>query len=154
MKLHEQMPELNGATVWLNGRYEKADLIGRSPTLIHFWSISCRLCKESMPYMNNLRSRFKDRLNIIAVHMPRSEEDLNLQQIKKVAAEHNMTHPIFVDGELILTDAFDNQYVPAYYLFDKKGRLRHYQTERSGMGMLRKRVDRLLNEMDRGDGRI
>ncbi|MFC5602915.1 TlpA family protein disulfide reductase [Sporosarcina koreensis] len=149
MKLYEQLPELDGATVWLNGRCEKADLVGSRPTLIHFWSISCHLCKEDMPYMINLRSRYKGRLNVIAVHMPRTEDDLNLQQIKKVAAEHNITHPICVDGELILTDAFENRYVPAYYVFDKNGQLRHYQTERSGMSMLKKRVDRLLNEMNR-----
>jgi len=149
MKLYEQMPDLSGATVWLNGRYEKADLIGGKPTLFHFWSTSCGLCKEAIPYMNSLRSRYKDRLTIIAVHMPRSEEDLNLEQIKKVAADHHITHPILVDNELILTDAFNNQYVPAYYVFDRKGQLRHYQTERSGMSMLRKRVERLLNETGR-----
>lgn len=149
MKLYERMPELNGATVWLNGRYEKADLIGEKPTLIHFWSISCHLCKEAMPYMNNFRSRYKDRLNIMAVHMPRSEDDFDLQKIEKVAAEHNITYPIFIDGDLILNDAFGNQYVPAYYVFDKGGQLRHFQSERSGMGLLKKRVDRLVNEMGR-----
>lgn len=149
MKLREQMPDLNGATTWLNGRFEKEDLIGGKPTLIHFWSISCRLCKEEMPYLNNVRNRYKDRLNMIAVHMPRSEEDMNLQQIKKVAAEHGMTQPIFVDDNLKLTKAFGNQFVPAYYVFDKEGRLRHFQTDRSGMNMLKKRIDRLLNEMRR-----
>ena len=29
MKLGRQMPELIGETVWLNGQYDKADLIGR-----------------------------------------------------------------------------------------------------------------------------
>lgn len=149
MKLYDQMPEFNGATAWLNGRYEKADLVGRQPTLIHFWSISCRLCKLEMPYMNNFRNLYKDRLNMIAVHMPRVEEDRDMIEITRVAAENDMTQPIFVDGNLQLTEAFDNEFVPAYYLFDKDGRLRHFQTERSGMNMLKKRIDRLLNEMNR-----
>ncbi|MGN7388218.1 TlpA family protein disulfide reductase [Sporosarcina sp. SAFN-015] len=149
MRLHEQMPELTGATAWLNGYYEKEDLIGNKPTLIHFWSISCRQCKEAMPYMNQFHNRYKDKVNIIAVHMPRLEGDLNLEEIKRVAAQHNMTQPIFVDGKLRLTNAFDNQFVPAYYIFDKYGKLRHSQTERSGMHMLQKRIDRMLNEMNR-----
>lgn len=149
MKLREQMPELNGATTWLNGRYEKADLIGKKPTLIHFWSISCRLCKEEMHYMNYFRDIYKDRLSIIAVHMPRSEDDKNLQQVKEIAAEHSMKQPIFIDDDLKLTDAFGNQFVPAYYLFDRQGSLRHFQTDRSGMNMLKKRIDRLLNEISR-----
>ena len=31
--------------------------------------------------------------------MPRSEDDLDLVQIKAVAAEHDITQPIFVDSE-------------------------------------------------------
>ena len=73
MKLGRQMPELIGATIWLNGQYDKADLVGNKPTLIHFWSISCKLCKEVMPKMNYLRDNYKGNLNVIAVHMPRSD---------------------------------------------------------------------------------
>ncbi|MEK3935252.1 redoxin domain-containing protein [Sporosarcina sp. FSL W7-1349] len=144
MKLHEQMPELEGATTWLNGKRTKADLIGRRPTLIHFWSVSCRLCKEVMPDINYFRDRYKDELNVIAVHMPRSKEDLDLEKIKAVAAKHNITQPIFVDSEVKLTDAFSNQYVPAYYVFDKDGQLRHFQAGGSGMKVLERRVNRVL----------
>lgn len=147
MKLREQMPELTGATTWLNGQVEKADLVGEKPTLIHFWSISCHLCKEAMPDVNNFRDEYKDELNVIAVHMPRSEDDVDLDQIKEVAAEHDISQPIFVDSDLKLTDAFDNQYVPAYYVFDKDGQLRHFQAGGSGMKMLEKRVNRVLDEM-------
>lgn len=147
MKLREQMPELTGATAWLNGERTKADLVGEKPTLIHFWSISCHLCKEAMPEVNEFRDRFQDELNVVAVHMPRSEDDLNLEEIKAVAAEHDITQPIFVDSEVKLTDAFDNQYVPAYYVFDKDGQLRHFQAGGGGMKMLEKRVNRVLDEM-------
>jgi len=147
MKLREQMPELTGATTWLNGRVEKSDLVGEKPTLIHFWSVSCHLCKEAMPDVNNFRDQYKDELNVIAVHMPRSEDDVDLDTIKAIAADHDITQPIFVDSDLKLTDAFDNQYVPAYYVFDKDGQLRHFQAGGSGMKMLEKRVNRVLDEM-------
>lgn len=151
MKLREPMPELSGATEWLNGEVTKNDLIGDKPTLIHFWSISCHLCKEAMPQVNEFRDRYSDKLNVMAVHMPRSEEDLNLDEIKKVAAEHDITQPIFVDSEHKLTDAFENQYVPAYYVFDKDGNLRHFQAGGSGMKMLEKRVNRVLDEMEKSE---
>lgn len=147
MKLRDQMPELDGATTWLNGQKTKADLVGEKPTLIHFWSISCHLCKEAMPDVNNFRDQYKEELNVVAVHMPRSEDDVDLEQIKAVAAEHDITQPIYVDSELKLTDAYENQYVPAYYVFDKDGQLRHFQAGGSGMKMLEKRVNRVLGEM-------
>lgn len=147
MKLREQLPELTGATAWLNGEVTKSELVGEKPTLIHFWSVSCHLCKEAMPEVNNFRDQYKNELNVIAVHMPRSEDDVDLDNIKEVAAEHDITQPIFVDSDLKLTDAFDNQYVPAYYVFDKDGQLRHFQAGGSGMKMLEKRVNRVLDEM-------
>lgn len=151
MKLRTQMPELQGATTWLNGETTKSELVGEKPTLIHFWSISCHLCKEAMPDVNNFRDQYKDELNVVAVHMPRSEDDTNLEEIKKVATEHDITQPIFVDSELKLSDAFENQYVPAYYVFDKDGQLRHFQAGGSGMKMLEKRVNRVLDEMKKED---
>jgi thiol-disulfide isomerase/thioredoxin len=146
MKIREPMPSLDGATEWLNGEVSKEQLIGDKPTLIHFWSVSCHVCKEAMPGINQFRDNYQDRLNVVAVHMPRSEEDLDLEKIKEVAAEHHISQPIFIDSEHKLTEAFENQYVPAYYVFDKTGQLRHFQAGGSGMKMLTKRVDRVLNE--------
>ncbi len=146
MRLRSDMPELSGATEWINGEVSKSDLIGDKPTLIHFWSVSCGLCKEAMPNINQFRDDFKDELNVIAVHMPRSEKDLDINQIKEVAAEHDITQPIFVDNAHALTDAFENEYVPAYYVFDAEGKLRHYQAGGDGMKMLTKRVNRVLGK--------
>ncbi|WP_017753549.1 TlpA disulfide reductase family protein [Calidifontibacillus oryziterrae] len=148
MMLRDLMPPLDGATVWLNGEVARDDLIGEKPTLIHFWSISCGLCKEAIPSINEFRTQYKEQLNVIAVHIPRSEKDLNIEEIKKVAKQHNIIQPIYVDNGHKLTDAFKNQYVPAYYVFDKKGRLRHFQAGGSGMKMLTKRVNRVLEEVD------
>ncbi|MFK2824845.1 TlpA disulfide reductase family protein [Bacillus sp. B190/17] len=151
MKLREPMPELNGATAWLNGEVTKDELVGEKPTLIHFWSISCHLCKEAMPQVNNFRDEYKDKLNVVAVHMPRSEDDLNMEQIEATAKEHGISQPIFVDSEHKLTEAFENQYVPAYYVFDKDGNLRHFQAGGSGMKMLEKRVNRVLGETEKSE---
>jgi hypothetical protein len=83
--------------------------------------------------------------------MPRSEDDLDLEVIKKTASEHDISQPIFVDSEHKLTEAFENQYVPAYYVFDKDGNLRHFQAGGSGMKMLEKRVNRVLDEMKKNE---
>ncbi len=146
MKLRDEMPELTGATNWVNGEVSKNDLIGTKPTLIHFWSVSCHLCKEAMPKVNEFRDKYKDELNIVAVHMPRSENDLPLELVKENAEKYDITQPIFVDNEHKLADAFDNQYVPAYYVFDAEGNLRHFQAGGSGMKMLEKRVNRVLGK--------
>ncbi|MBD8026612.1 redoxin domain-containing protein [Ureibacillus sp. Re31] len=146
MKLRSPMPELKGETKWLNGTVTKQELIGRKPTLIHFWSVSCHLCKEIMPEVIQLRDRYRNELNVIAVHMPRSNEDTEVDKIKKVTKKYKISHPVFIDNSLKLSDAFENEYVPAYYVFDKYGLLRHYQSGGSGMKMLEKRINKILAE--------
>lgn len=149
MRLHEQMPKLEGATAWLNGKRTRSELIGKKPTLIHFWSVSCYLCKESMRDIDRLRDYFKRELNVIAVHMPRSKDDLNMEVIKATARKYDMTQPIIVDNQMAVTDAFDNDHVPAYYVFDRDGQLRHFQAGGQGMQMLKKRIQRVLDEAER-----
>ncbi|WP_144474718.1 TlpA disulfide reductase family protein [Cytobacillus oceanisediminis] len=146
MRLRQTMPEISGATEWLNGEITREQLVGEKPALIHFWSISCHLCKVAMPMVNELRDTYNDKLNVMSVHMPRSEQDMNMDEIKQTAAEHQITQPIFIDDNLKLTDAFENKYVPAYYLFDKNGLLRHFQAGGSGMKMLEKRLVRIIEE--------
>lgn len=143
MKLREQMPELTGATEWINEEITMDELKGKA-TLIHFWSVSCHLCKEAMPEINELRDEYDDDLNVVAVHMPRSEDDLDIGVIRSMAMGHDITQPIFVDSEHKLTEAFENKYVPAYYVFDEEGKLRHFQAGGSGMKMLKKRINRVL----------
>ena len=57
-----------------------------------------------MPEVNEFRDRFKEDLNVVAVHMPRSEDDLDMELIKSSAEEHDITQPIFVDSEMKLTE--------------------------------------------------
>ncbi len=147
MKLREKMPALVGETTWLNGKVtnEELEKSGKA-TLIHFWSVSCGLCKEAMPDVNEFRDEYEDKLNVIAVHMPRSEKDLDIAVIEAMALGHDISQPTFVDNDHKLTDAFDNKYVPAYYVFDEGGVLRHFQAGATGMDMLRKRVNRVIGE--------
>lgn len=147
MRIRDEIPKLDGATIWYNSEpIDKQDLIGNRPILIHFWSVSCELCKNTMPLIKKIRDDYKNELNVIAVHMPRSEKDLDLELVKRVAEKHDISQPIFVDNDHTLTDAFRNKHVPAYYVFDMKGKLRHYQTGSGGLIMLQKRIDRVLGK--------
>lgn len=146
MKLHSEIPEFNGATTWLNGETTKHELIGDKPTLVHFWSMSCYLCKEAIPTINAFREQWQDKLNVIAVHTPRCEDDLNISHVRSLAQQLHITHPIFIDHEMNVSDAFENDYIPAYYLFDDEGKLRHYQTGESSLKLLQKRIERFVHK--------
>lgn len=128
MRLRSELPEFEGVTAWVNDTISKSDLAGR-PVLVHFWSISCHMCKESLPQINEWRNNYEKEYNlqVIGVHMPRSEKDTDMEAVKETINKYSLTHPIAIDNKHKITDAFQNEYVPAYYLFDDKLQLRHFQ---------------------------
>src|SRR5699024_11718786 len=102
MRLRDEMPELDGATKWFNcTEIKRSELIGDKPALFHFWSVSCELCKKTMPKVNVLRDEYRDKLNVIAVHVPRSDMDLNLDKISKVARSEEHTSELQSRLELV-----------------------------------------------------
>lgn len=144
MRLREEMPDFPGITEWINGQVTKADLVG-SPVLVHIWSVSCYMCKESMPSMNEWRDQYAaNGLKIIGIHIPQSEKDTDIEMIKKAIAEQHLTHPIAIDNDRETVDAFQNEYVPAFYLFDEALQLRHFQAGEKGLQLVKKRLFRIL----------
>lgn len=144
MRLNTRMPELDGATAWLNGGVSKReDLMGKL-TLFHFWSVSCDMCKTALPSINELYDIHRVKLQVIAVHIPRSEDDLSMSVVEDAVADYHLIHPIFIDNDHMLTDLFSVKEIPAYFLFDQSGRLRYYQSGKSSTGTLSRRIERLI----------
>lgn len=144
MRLREELPDFPGITEWVNGQVSKADLAGK-PVLVHFWAVSCYMCKESLPQVNEWRDKYAaNGLRVVGIHMPRSEADTNIEAIKEMIAQYELTHPIAIDNQMKTTDAFQNEYVPAFYLFDESLQLRHFQAGEKGLNLVKKRLHRIL----------
>jgi len=52
---------------------EKLRLIGK-PTMINFWFTGCLPCIDEMPVLNNIREKYKDDFNFIAITFEQKEE--------------------------------------------------------------------------------
>ena len=148
MRIGTEMPKLDGATEWFGGTqaHAEAEAEGR-PTLVHFWSVSCGICKENMPRVAEWRDRRRaDGLRVIAVHMPRYEADTDVEAVREAVSRYNISEPCAVDNQHKLRDAFLNEhgYVPAYYLFDAQGKLKSFAAGERGLDMLTSAVERLL----------
>ncbi|MGB8509694.1 MAG: redoxin domain-containing protein [Pyrinomonadaceae bacterium] len=148
MRIGTEMPAFDGATEWFNatGAHAAVEVKGH-PTLVHFWSVSCGICKENMPRVSEWRdSRAGDGLRVVAVHMPRYEADTNVEDVREAINTYNITEPCAVDNEHKLRDAFGNEqgFVPAYYLFDAEGKLRSFAAGERGLSMVSAALERLL----------
>ncbi|SDC84250.1 Thiol-disulfide isomerase or thioredoxin [Melghirimyces thermohalophilus] len=144
LRLRTEMPELKGATEWVNGEVNKEELEGK-PVLIHFWSISCGICKKNMPDVLKIRDE-NENLKVVGIHMPRSEKDTDVDAVKEAIEKYDLTHPQAIDNQHSIVDAFENEFVPAFYLFDEEGQLRHRSAGEKALNMLERPLQRVLNK--------
>jgi thiol-disulfide isomerase/thioredoxin len=146
MKIGEPLPPLDGPGVtWLHDGSAAGRRADGAVTLVHFFSISCELCKTQLPDLLKLRDRFeKGGLRLVGVHMPRYPEDVDLPRVKAVVEEYGLTHPVAVDDEHTITDRFENEFVPSYYTFDRKGALAHKKAGETALEYVGQAIERLL----------
>jgi thiol-disulfide isomerase/thioredoxin len=142
------MPRLEEATTWFGGTQAHAEAEAKGhPTLVHFWSVSCGVCKDNLPRIAMWRDELTEQgLRVIAVHMPRYEADTDIEVVRDAIVTFNISEPCAVDNDHKLRYAFQNDqgYVPAYYLFDTEGKLRSFAAGERGVDLLKSALDRIL----------
>lgn len=144
MRTGTPLPELSGATEWINGEINSVDLIG-SPTLVHIWAMSCPICHDNMPKVSEWREQYRDQgLKVLAIHMPRQEEDTNLEAVRADAALLGISEPCAIDSEHTIGDRFENTLWPAYFVFDAEGNLRGRAAGYAGLKMIEVPLKRVL----------
>jgi thiol-disulfide isomerase/thioredoxin len=145
LRMESPMPNLKGGTDWFNSQPITNDELAGKPVLVHFWAISCGTCKESLPQITKWMHEFGPKgLQVISVHMPRQESDTNIEAVKEAIKDYEVTQPCVVDNWHEITDAFENKYVPAFYIFDKDGKLRDFKAGEKAPKMVEQALERIL----------
>jgi thiol-disulfide isomerase/thioredoxin len=148
MKLGEAMPSLEGATEWFNGSAEDlAQHIAGKPVLVHFWAVSCGICKEKMPQLTELKAKYAPMgLKVVSVHMPRYEADTDLDMVSATMKANHIEEPTAIDNLHKLKDAFQNEqgWVPVYYLFDAEGKLKTRAAGEYGITVLNTALEKMF----------
>ena len=148
MRIGTPMPSLDGATEWISGSPEEAlkEAEGH-PVLVHFWSLSCGMCKENLPRVAEWREKYAPGgLRLIAIHMPRYPADMDVTAVRAAITQYQIIDPVAIDNEHKLRDAFQNEhgYVPAYYLFDEQHKLKSFAAGEYGTKVMEPALERLL----------
>jgi thiol-disulfide isomerase/thioredoxin len=145
------LPDLGGAAAWLNGDEPKAEELVGKPLLVHFWSVSCSICHDVAAEVARWQAEYGPRgLEVIAVHQPRSADELGVAKVAEDAgAAMKITWPCAVDNAHALVGRFENQFVPAYYLFDRDHALVHRQAGDRGFERLHAKIATVLGEAEK-----
>ncbi len=119
------IPELTGATGWLNTPPLTRDGLAGKVVMVDFWTYSCINCLRALPYIRAWAAKYKDHgLVVLGVHAPEFAFERDPANVKKAVADLGVTYPVALDSKLAIWQAFNNQYWPAHYFIDAMGRIR------------------------------
>jgi cytochrome c biogenesis protein CcdA/thiol-disulfide isomerase/thioredoxin len=131
---HLDLPDLGTAPEfvdnqdWFNTPGDKPltlkQLRGRV-VLVDFWTYSCINCIRTLPYLTAWDKRYrKDGLTIVGVHTPEFPFEREASNVESAIAENGIEYPVVQDNDQATWNAYANQYWPAEYFIDARGKVR------------------------------
>jgi cytochrome c biogenesis protein CcdA/thiol-disulfide isomerase/thioredoxin len=121
-----KLPQLDGATEWLNSPPLTADGLRGHVVVVDFWTYSCINCLRALPYVKAWYEKYRDKgLVVIGIHAPEFAFEKDLRNVRREVKELGVAYPVAVDNDYKLWRAFGNEYWPAHYFIDASGNIRH-----------------------------
>jgi thiol-disulfide isomerase/thioredoxin len=138
---------LSGATAWINSKPLTAKELKGKVVLVDFWDYSCINCIRAVPYVRAWADKYKDSgLVVIGVHTPEFDFEKLLPNVQKAVQKFDMSYPVALDSNYKIWDAFKNQYWPAEYFIDAKGKVRYEHFGEGDYDQSERWIQKLLNE--------
>ncbi|MEB0055279.1 cytochrome c biogenesis protein DipZ [Variovorax sp. RTB1] len=121
------LPSFSGAVEWLNSPPLTAEQLRGKVVLVDFWTFGCINCRNALPYVREWNRKYKDQgLVVVGVHAPEFAFEKNINNVKRAVSELDVTFPVAIDNSFAIWRAFNNNYWPAHYFVDAKGRIRFH----------------------------
>jgi thiol-disulfide isomerase/thioredoxin len=146
-----ELPSLGGATGWLNSQPLTAEGLRGKVVLVQFWTYSCINWLRTLPYVRAWAEKYRDQgLVVIGVHTPEFAFEKDLDNVRWAAKDMRVDYPIATDNDYAVWRAFENQYWPALYFVDAKGKIRHHRFGEGDYEQSERIIQQLLAEAGSG----
>jgi thiol-disulfide isomerase/thioredoxin len=123
----EPAPEFTHARAedWLNSAPLHLDDLRGRVVLIDIWTFGCWNCYRSFPWLKAVEERYRPQgLQIIGVHTPELDHERDRAALVAKVKTFGLHHPVMIDNDHSYWNALGNRFWPAFYLIDKRGRIR------------------------------
>ena len=149
-----ELAAIGNAAEWLNSpRLTPAGLAGKV-VLVDFWTYTCINWLRTLPYIRGWASKYKDHgLVVIGVHTPEFGFEKNLDNVRRAVTQMRIAYPIAIDNDYSIWRAFSNQYWPALYFIDSRGRIRQHHFGEGEYERSEKTIQKLLTDAGAGGPR-
>jgi thiol-disulfide isomerase/thioredoxin len=141
------MPDLDGATGWLNSAPLSRTSLHGKVVLVNFWTYTCINSIRPLPYLRNWAAEYHDAgFVLIGVHTPEFSFEHEPVNVQNALRNLNVTFPVAIDSDYRIWQSFHNQAWPAQYLVDAKGRIRYHHFGEGDYGEMERVIQELLKE--------
>jgi thiol-disulfide isomerase/thioredoxin len=141
------MPDLDGAIGWLNSDPLSRKSLRGKVVLVDFWTYTCINSLRPLPYVKSWAAKYRDAgLVVIGAHTPEFSFEKERGNVENAVRDLHVAYPVAIDSNYRIWQAFNNQYWPAQYLIDGKGRIRYHHFGEGDYGEFERIVQQLLKE--------
>lgn len=141
------MPDLDGATGWLNSAPLSRKSLRGKVVLVNFWTYTCINSLRPLPYVKSWAIKYKDAgLVVIGVHTPEFSFEHELTNVENAVHNLNVVFPVATDSKYGIWQSFNNEAWPAQYLIDAKGRIRYHHFGEGNYNEIERVIQELLKE--------
>jgi thiol-disulfide isomerase/thioredoxin len=146
-----ELPSLGGGIGWLNSPPLMASGLRGKVVLIGFWTYTCVNWRRTLPYVRAWADKYNDHgLVVIGAHTPEFSFEHNVDNVRWAVKDMRIDYPVAIDSDYAIWNAFNNEYWPALYFVDARGRIRHHQFGEGAYAESERVIQQLLTEAGAG----
>lgn len=128
LAINTSAPELSG-TQWINTPGGKPITLAArhgKVTVVEFWTFGCINCRHNLPSYARWYKQFAAQdVAIIGVHTPETSSEHDPANVARSVHELGIEYPVLLDNDYANWNRWQQQYWPAVYVVDKRGRVRY-----------------------------
>jgi thiol-disulfide isomerase/thioredoxin len=146
------MPDFNGGVAWFNSAPVNSRSLRGKVVLVNFWTYTCINSLRALPYVKGWATKYQEAgLVVIGVHTPEFSFEKQQSNVEAALGDLRVTYPVVMDNNYRIWQDFSNQYWPALYIVDAKGRIRYEHFGEGGYGASERVIQELLKENGASD---
>ena len=128
-----ELAAIGRATEWLNSPRLSAESLLGKVVVVDFCTYTCINWLRTLPYVRAWAQKYtrgrpaeSAECVVIGVHTPEFPFEKNVESVRRAIQQMKIEYPIVIDNDYSIWRAFKNQYWPALYFIDARGRLRDH----------------------------
>jgi len=104
----------------LSGTKSTLSSIKGKPIFLNFWATWCPPCVEEMPFINELYSEYKDKVNFVMISVDNADSK---DKVNKFIADKGFNFPVYTAEQADVYKAYNVQGIPTTYIIDASGNI-------------------------------